>query len=193
MLLEGWRIDCNVHLNTFSYRRTWANFLASLCLGGWMIDCVVSRAVDPDSLDSLNPDPDPHFKWILIWIRIRIRILVRIWIQSGYSVWWPKTEGKKYSCNLFLLKKLQFTYPSASIKDVQATWRAFSPQKRTSSTSKMKFINFLLRLWVNFALLGPHRIRIQSGSVSTTLDVSADVSHVDEHGPGSSLLYVIEV
>jgi hypothetical protein len=33
-------------------------------------------------------------------------------------------------------QKLQFTYPLASIKDVQATGEAFSPQKRTSSTSK---------------------------------------------------------
>jgi hypothetical protein len=33
-------------------------------------------------------------------------------------------------------KKVQFTYPYASIKDVQATGEAFSPQKRTSSTSK---------------------------------------------------------
>jgi hypothetical protein len=35
----------------------------------------------------------------------------------------------------FLYKKLLFTY-------VQATGEAFSPQKRTSSTSKIKFINF---------------------------------------------------
>jgi hypothetical protein len=35
----------------------------------------------------------------------------------------------------FLYQKLQFTY-------VQATGEAFSPQKRTSSTSKMKFISF---------------------------------------------------
>jgi hypothetical protein len=33
-------------------------------------------------------------------------------------------------------RKLQFTYPYASIKDAQATGEAFNPQKRTSSTSK---------------------------------------------------------
>jgi hypothetical protein len=33
-------------------------------------------------------------------------------------------------------KKLQFTYPYASIKDGQATGEAFSPQKRTYSPSK---------------------------------------------------------
>jgi hypothetical protein len=33
-------------------------------------------------------------------------------------------------------QKLQFIYPKASTKDVQATGEAFSPLKRTSSTSK---------------------------------------------------------
>jgi hypothetical protein len=49
-------------------------------------------------------------------------------------------------------KNLNSTYPSASIKEVQAT-EEFSPQKRTSSTSKYKFHNFFL--WVIFALLDP--------------------------------------
>ncbi len=35
----------------------------------------------------------------------------------------------------FLDKKLPFTYPEASIKDAQATGKAFSPQKRSSRTS----------------------------------------------------------
>jgi hypothetical protein len=36
----------------------------------------------------------------------------------------------------FFDQKLQFTYDKASIKDGQATGEAFSPQKRTSSTSE---------------------------------------------------------
>jgi hypothetical protein len=36
----------------------------------------------------------------------------------------------------FLDQKLQFTYPQASINDVQVAVEAFSSQKRTSSTSK---------------------------------------------------------
>ncbi len=40
-------------------------------------------------------------------------------------------------------------------KVVQSTEEAFSPQKRTSSASKMIFINFFLCLWVIFALLDP--------------------------------------
>jgi hypothetical protein len=48
----------------------------------------------------------------------------------------PKT-GKKYTAEkIFFHQKLQFTYPYASIKDVQAARKAFSPQKRTSSASK---------------------------------------------------------
>jgi hypothetical protein len=44
------------------------------------------------------------------------------------------TDEKKI--NFFFDQKLKFTYPKASIKDAQATVEAFSPQKRTSSTSK---------------------------------------------------------
>jgi hypothetical protein len=44
-----------------------------------------------------------------------------------------KVTGKKKS--FFEKKKLQFTFLKASIKEVQATEEAFSPQKRTSSTS----------------------------------------------------------
>jgi len=39
-------------------------------------------------------------------------------------------------------QKWLFTYPKASLKDVQATGKAFSTQKKTPSTSKIKFINF---------------------------------------------------
>jgi hypothetical protein len=43
---------------------------------------------------------------------------------------------------IFFYQKLQFTYPSASMKDKQATGVAFGPQKRTSSTSKHEFFQF---------------------------------------------------
>jgi hypothetical protein len=49
-------------------------------------------------------------------------------------------NSTKFTTENFLLifwdKKLQFTYPWAPIKEVQATEEDFSPQKRTSSTSK---------------------------------------------------------
>ncbi len=38
--------------------------------------------------------------------------------------------------DIFFDQKLQFTYPQAFLEDVQATGETFSPQKRTSSTSK---------------------------------------------------------
>jgi hypothetical protein len=63
-------------------------------------------------------DPDPD--------------LIRI--QDLYDQNWKKfTAEKKLSC---FGSKLQFTYPYASIKDVQVTKEAFSSEKRTSSTSK---------------------------------------------------------
>ncbi len=51
--------------------------------------------------------------------------------------------------------KLQFTYSLVSIKDVQVSEEAFSPQKKTSCTSNLKFLTFLVFLWVIFALLDP--------------------------------------
>ncbi len=64
---------------------------------------------DPDSLIS-NPDPNPAF-------------------NAEY-----RSQLKKYL--EFFDQKLQFTYPQASMKDFQAAEEAFSPRKRTSSTSK---------------------------------------------------------
>jgi hypothetical protein len=46
----------------------------------------------------------------------------------------PGFDDLKLKKNIQLV--LPFTYPLASIKDAQATGEAFSPQKRTSSTSK---------------------------------------------------------
>jgi hypothetical protein len=59
----------------------------------------------------VNPDPEP---------------------DPGFE----NQKMKKIQPKLFLYQKLQFTYPQASIKDVQATAETFSPQKRTSSASK---------------------------------------------------------
>jgi hypothetical protein len=70
---------------------------------------------------------------------------------------------------LFLNKNYNIgtgTHSSAPIKDVQATEEAFSPQKRTSSTSNMKFLNFFLFMWIIFALLDPNS---DSGYGSTDL------------------------
>ncbi len=65
--------------------------------------------------------------------------------------WWPKEENNTAGKDFFFFfvdQKLQFTC-------VQATGETFSPQKRTTSTSKMKIFNFFLCLWVIFALLDP--------------------------------------
>ncbi len=87
--------------------------------------------VDPDSLnpesDSWNPytDPDQTFQ-------------VNPDPGTDPGFWWSKIEEKNWDEFFFFYQKLQFTYPLAlaSIKNVQATGEAFSPQKRTSSTSE---------------------------------------------------------
>ncbi len=67
---------------------------------------------------------------ILGWIPIQIRI------QSGSRAFmtknWKKLQLKKKLGD----QKLQFTYPWASIKNVQVTEEVFNSQKRPSNTSK---------------------------------------------------------
>jgi hypothetical protein len=65
-----------------------------------------------------------------------------------------KIYSWKFSFNFFD-QKLPFTYLYASLKDAQATGEAFSPQKRTSSTSKHENSVLFLFLWVIFALMDP--------------------------------------
>ncbi len=100
-----------------------------------------------------NPDPDPVFFDDQIF-------------KKSYN--WTK---------LFWDQKLQSTYPKASIKHVQAIEEAFSPQKRTSSTSKRKFLNFSIFVGnfcppgsgSSFRIHRPNWVWIQSGSGSETL------------------------
>jgi hypothetical protein len=54
---------------------------------------------------------------------------------------------KKFTAEIkfiFFDQKLQFTYPYASIKDVQGTGEVFIPQRKTSSTSKLEFFTFVV-------------------------------------------------
>jgi hypothetical protein len=90
------------------------------------------------------------------------------WFQcgSGYgsSIFWQCRSGygprpkvlmnknwvKFYSWNfycVFFIKNCNFTYPSASIKDVQASGKVFIPQKRTFSTSKLNFLHYCWSFW----------------------------------------------
>jgi hypothetical protein len=51
---------------------------------------------------------------------------------------------------------MQFTYPWASIKDVQATGEAFSPQKGTSCTvTFFHFCGSLLPSWIGIRIPDP--------------------------------------
>ncbi len=115
-----------------------------------------TSVVDPNSLDPdlvppfhVNPepvqDPDPGFCWPKI----------------------KKIGRKNFSflitnCSLLYFTLQYFTY---SLWDVQATGEAFSPQKRTSSTSKNEIYKLFSIFVGHFGPTGSN----QSGSGSTTL------------------------
>jgi hypothetical protein len=82
-------------------------------------------------------------------MRIRIQ---QLRIQGFDDQKMKKCCSRKKSL-VFFYQSFQFTYPS--IKDAQATGKSFSPQKRTSSTSKHEIFYFILFLWIIFALLDP--------------------------------------
>ncbi len=108
--------------------------------------------LNPDPAFQVNPDPD------------LIRILNDKKCFKKYK--W------KYFLFLFLIKNCN---PQASIKDVQNTGEAFSPQKRTSRTSKYEIYS-LLSIFVGYfcppgsgsglrirtRIRGPHWIRIHN-------------------------------
>jgi hypothetical protein len=48
----------------------------------------------------------------------------------------------------FLDKKQHFTYPLASIKDVQVTKETFSSKKEHPAFHDMKFLSFWIRIWI---------------------------------------------
>jgi hypothetical protein len=77
--------------------------------------------------------------------------------RSGSRILLIKKWKKLHKIVIYIFDpKLQFTCPNASIKEAQVTWKAFSPPKRTSSTSKLKISS---HLWVISALLNPDRMR----------------------------------
>ncbi len=106
-------------------------------------------------------------------IRIRIQSFNDQKLKKNYS--WKKVK-------FFFDQKLQFTYPKASIKNVQVTEEAYSSQMRPSNTSKREFLKKISTFVGHFCPPGsgsgsriririhwPDWIRIQSGSGSETL------------------------
>ncbi len=78
--------------------------------------------------------------WLRIhWIQIQIQIQHFKWIRiriQGFDDQKVKKKIQQKIFQSFFDQNLQFTYPQAFIKNVQATGEALSPRKRTSSTSK---------------------------------------------------------
>ncbi len=115
------------------------------------------------------------FRILIHLIRIRFQQLGYIPIRiQGLD----DQKFKKIYRSKILDQKLQFTYPQASIKDVQATEEAFSLQKRTSSISKHEislfffyFCGSLLPSWIRTPNTDPLALlnRIQSRCGTETL------------------------
>jgi hypothetical protein len=105
------------------------------------------RAVDPDSLNP-DPDPDPAFQ-----------VHPDTNPDPGLD---DQKLKKKIKPNIFLSfydQKLQFTY-------VQATREAFSPQKRTFSTSKNEIYKLFSMFVGNFCPPGSRQMRREEGKIS---------------------------
>ncbi len=98
-----------------------------------------TSVVDPDPAFQGNPDPDT---------------------DSGF--WWPKI--RKIVLDFFFISKIAIYLSPGLLKNVQSTGQAFSPQKRTYSTSKNE-IYLLFSLFVgycgSFCPPGSETIRIQ--------------------------------
>jgi hypothetical protein len=76
-------------------------------------------------------NPDPEFTVNLDPNLIRIQ---------GFD---DQNVDKKKSADIFIDQILQFTYPKASIKDIQATGEAFSPKKENvQHCKKRKLLTF---------------------------------------------------
>jgi hypothetical protein len=73
------------------------------------------------------------------------------------------------------IKSRSFLNPSTSIKDVQATVAAVSPQRRTSFTAKHEIYSHFLFLRLIFAILDPDPV---------------DLINADPCGTGSTALHV---
>jgi hypothetical protein len=80
---------------------------------------------------------------------------------------------RNFSGNFFFSffdQKLQFTYPKASIKDVQTVGEVFSPQKNTSITSKDEiFLGHFCPLGSGYGSRAPFDSGSGYGSGFTTL------------------------
>ncbi len=110
-----------------------------------------------------------------MWLRIRIqdfrriRIRIRIRIQSGFRVWWLKTEGEKIQQKLFFIffyLKMQFLLMSKLQEKPSAL------KREHPALQKMKFINFFM-FWGHFCPTGSRsghgsRDPIESGRIHRT-------------------------
>ncbi len=139
LYLEVWSTDSSPAQPSTGFNHD--TFIPEVEIGGPEYRTTHMQASDYQPHVPTVPNKELHYNQAVLWIRINwIRIRIRI---QGFD----DQILKKSTANFFFLTKIfHFTYPQTSIKDVNALGEASSPQKRTSSTSKMKFINFFLFL-----------------------------------------------
>jgi hypothetical protein len=107
----------------------------------------------------------------MLWIRIHwIRIRIQHFKWSGSRVLMTN-NWKKYSWKKIYLffDQIAIDWSLGLLKDVQAILEAFSPQKRTSSTSKHEIFE-LFSIFVGHPLTwqNPDPIRIRNTVLNTT-------------------------
>ncbi len=103
------------------------------------------------TLEGMNKTSVLEPNWFQCW-SMRMRMRIQGFDDQKFK---PIYSWKESIC---LVKKLQFTYPETSIKDVQGkvgTREAFSLKRGHPALQNMKFLNFFQFLWVTFALLDP--------------------------------------
>jgi hypothetical protein len=110
------------------------------------------------------------------WIRIENRISSKS--VSGSRVLMTKNWKLKYSWNfLYIFSWSKIAVYLGHHKERPSYRRSLQPSKENTSTSKMKFINFFLRLW----LILPSWIRIQIADPDTDTDPGTPMNPDPQH------------
>ncbi len=119
------------------------------------------------------------FRIRIHWVRIPIQhFRLNADPEPEPRFWWPKIGKNSQLRKKFDIfwSKIGITHPWGSIKDVQATGESFTPQKKTSSTSKHKISDPYYRTIRHWTTKN-YRIDCPALRVSNTYGFSWSVLH----------------
>ncbi len=105
----------------------------------WVPGSYIAQKRWAHALDNMAGRPSTKIRYFNAVFRIRSHLIrMRIWhvrLNTDPDPGFYDQKLKRITAEKKIFdQKMRFTFPQASIKDVQATEEAFSPQKRTSST-----------------------------------------------------------